>query len=86
MGRSGEILRATHEESYPLRRARGPNFRAEFIANVVFPGDTDEHQIVQIGPPPASRFDDICRAINLNAELSHYIGAQIAFRLRGVQQ
>src|ERR1700722_19567520 len=86
MRRSRQILGSAYEECNSLRRSGAAKVAAELVPAFSFPGHVDKHQIVQVGPPPAPRFEDIRRAVHLDAELSHHIGPEIAFRLRGVQQ
>jgi len=74
------------KKSDPLRRSGAAQIGAEFVPRIGLRGRVNEHQIVQIGAPPSPRFHHVGRAIHLDTGLSHYVGAQVALRLRSVQQ
>ena len=54
-----------------------PRMSVQNLSRLSFsPATIDEHQIVQIGAPPAARLKDIGRAIHFDAKFSHHVGAQ----------
>src|SRR5579864_7046827 len=76
-----EIFGLADQERQPLRRSRAANVIAKLIPIAMALFHVDQDKVVEVSSPPGTSFRDISRAINIHADLSHHLSAQLTLSL-----